>query len=535
MGILKAIKGGFAGFMAGGGSSNMPGPADDFWYNPIGGANASGVMVTPDTAMRLAAVHACIKVVSESVSSLPLKVFKRNADGSKTELPGSTLWTLFREQPNQWQTPVEYFNLLMNHAAMRGNFYAEIIRNGDGDVVELLPIHPDIVEIERLASGRLRYKIRGVGGAKARVLLQHQVHHVRTSIGDGLKGDSPIRLAAQGIGLGLAAERHGAAIFGNGARPDGVLTVPKEMNPEKEGIDSLHRAWNAIHSGSGNAGKVGILYNGVTFSSVSATPEDVQMLETRKFQVVDVCRIWRVPPHMVADLERATFSNIEQQSLEFLSQTLRPWLVLIEQAIVRDMIIPTFGPGSGIFVQFNTDSILRTDTLARFTAYRTGIEMGILSRNEVRAKENMNPVDGGDTFVISQNTRSTDEDGGGSAEFDDGDDEAAAFSMQALADDAGRRIANAEMEQLTKRAKHAASDRQRFNAWVVDLFSDKRDYNATVLAPLMSETGETIDAIADSGQVEWTTAANCTKVLKKWESSRANEVAAMILKAAGTQ
>jgi len=360
-----------------------------------GGPAASGVSVTPDTAMRSTAVYACVRLLSETIASLPLHLYRRLPDGGKERATDHPLYSLLHSQPNALMSSADAFEMLVASLNLRGPGYVQIVRNGAGEVVELIPLHPDRVRVYPAKDGRsLLYE---VDGGKA-TLRTGEVWHIRGFTLDGLTSVSPITYNREAIGLALAAEAHGAHTFANAARPSGILSHPGKLSDEAR--KRLAAGWQAMGSGK-QVGGAAVLEEGVTWTPLTMSAEDAQYIETRKFQLGEIARIFRVPPHMIGDLERATFSNIEHQSINFVRHTIRPWLVKIEQSIKRDLLLPS--ERDTYFAEFSVDGLLRGDTLSRYQVHQIAIQSGMRSPNEARAIENENPRDGGDVYLTPLN------------------------------------------------------------------------------------------------------------------------------------
>lgn len=372
------------GFRAG------PEPTSDFWYNSIGQRSSSGTMVTPERSLQVSAVMGCVKVLSETMASLPVMMYERGADGSKKKRQDLPLYNLLHRVPNSWQTSFEYWEWVMACMCLRGNAYSFKPFSGRGVTGELVPIHPDRVRVEVTDSGRIMYIVRdGLAGREDRY-GQEEIFHIRGLSLDGLIGVSPIQYARNTIGLASDAEEYGAGLFGNRAQPGGILKSPTALNETQK--QALRESWSVqSQRGHGTA----VLTNGMEWQQLGLTNEDAQFLETRKYQRSEIASIYRVPPHLIADLERATFSNIEHQDIGFAKHTIRPWCVRIEQAIWRDLI-----GDERYYVEFLIDGLMRGDIASRYSAYQIAVAQGgWLSRNEVRALENMDPVDGLDTYL----------------------------------------------------------------------------------------------------------------------------------------
>ena len=370
------------------------------------GSSTAGKNVTERSAMQMTAVYSCVRVLSEAVAGLPLHLYKYNKNGGKEKALDNPLYFLLHDEPNPEMTSFVFRETLMMHLLLWGNAYAQIIRNGKGEVVALYPLMPNKMTVDRDSNGRLYYKYyRGSDEAIRSneyevILSPYDVLHIPGLGFDGLVGYSPIAMAKNAIGLAIATEEFGAKFFANGAAPSGVLEHPGTLkNPDK-----VRESWNATFGGSHNANKVAVLEEGMKYSPISISPEQAQFLETRKFQINEIARIFRVPPHMVGDLEKSSFSNIEQQSLEFVKYTLEPWLVRWEQSMVRSLLTPS--EKREYFIKYNVDGLLRGDYASRMSGYATARQNGWMSANDIRELENLDRIpaeDGGDLYLINGN------------------------------------------------------------------------------------------------------------------------------------
>ncbi len=362
------------------------------------GTSASGKAVNPRNAVQVSTVYACVRVIAETIASLPFGVYEEQEDGSKkaTEHP---LYRLLHDEPNPEMTSFVMRETMLTHLLLWGNSYSQIIRSGRNRIIGLYPLLPDKMDVDRDKNGSLTYTYTTTDG-KMVSLSPADVLHIPGLGFDGIMGYSPIALEKNAIGLGIAAEEYGSRFFQNGARPSGVLTHPNTVKDPKR----LRESWNAAYGGSSNGSKVAILEESMTFTPISLPNNEAQFLETRKFQVEEICRIFRVPPHLVGNLDRATFSNIENQSIDFAVHTIRPWLVRIEQAMNRALF--TESEKGHFYVQFNIDGLMRGDYKSRMEGYSIGRQNGWLSANDIRALENMNPIpseEGGDTYLVNGN------------------------------------------------------------------------------------------------------------------------------------
>ena len=346
----------------------------------------------------MSTVYACVRVIAETIASLPLGVYEEEAGGSR-KATEHQLYRLLHDEPNPEMTSFVMRETMLTHLLLWGNSYSQIIRSGRNKIIALYPLLPDRMEVDRDSKGKLTYTYTTAEGQQVK-LDPLDVLHIPGLGFDGIMGYSPIALEKNAIGLGIAAEEYGSRFFQNGARPSGVLTHPNTVKDPKR----LRENWNAAYGGSANGSKVAILEESMTFTPISLPNNEAQFLETRKFQVEEICRIFRVPPHLVGNLDRATFSNIENQSIDFAVHTIRPWLVRIEQAMNRALFAEN--EKGHFYVQFNIDGLMRGDYKSRMEGYAIGRQNGWLNANDIRALENMNPIpeeEGGNTFLVNGN------------------------------------------------------------------------------------------------------------------------------------
>jgi len=362
---------------------------------------ATGIRVNAETALRLTAVYSAVRILAETVATLPLIVYRRIENDGKERATDYFLYRLLHDQPNEEQTSVEFREMLQGHLALRGNAYTQIDRKM-GRAARLVPLHPDRVEVTRARDGDLLYRVNPDSGSPYTLSRrQGEVMHIRGLSSDGVKGINPIALFREAIGLGLAYEEYSGRLFGNGANINGVLETPQAMSDDA--LARFRTLWQKNYGGIGNAGKTAILEQGMKWQAIGIAPKDAEFIISRRFQVNEIARIFRVPPHMLADLDRATFSNIEHQSLEFIRDTIRPWLVRWEQALTRDLIPPE--DRQEYFVEFLIDGLMRGDLKSRYDSYAIGRNNGWLSANDIRRLENMNPLppEQGDVYLIPLN------------------------------------------------------------------------------------------------------------------------------------
>ncbi len=375
-------------------------------YRFFMGNSTSGKRVNERSAMQMTAVYSCVRILSEAVAGLPLHLYQYTDKGSKEKAVDNPLYFLLHDEPNTEMTSFVFRETLMTHLLLWGNAYSQIIHNGKGEVVGLYPLMPDRMTVGRDEKGQLYYEYM-VSSDDAKTLKDgtvrlspYDVLHIPGLGFDGLVGYSPIAMAKNAIGLAIAAEEYGSKFYANGATPSGILEYPGTVKEP----DKVRESWNAGFGGSSNAHKIAVLEEGMKYTPISISPNEAQFLETRKFQINEIARIFRVPPHMVGDLEKSSFSNIEQQSLEFVKYTLEPWLVRWEQAMQRALIPQD--DKSKYFIKFNVDGLLRGDYQSRMQGYATARQNGWMSANDIRELENLDRIpaeDGGDLYLINGN------------------------------------------------------------------------------------------------------------------------------------
>ena len=370
------------------------------------GGTTSGKAVTERSAMQMTAVYSCVRILAEAVAGLPLHLYRYKEDGGKEKALDHPLYLLLHDEPNPEMSSFVFRETLMTHLLLWGNAYAQIIRNGKGEVIALYPLMPNRMVVDRDIHGQLYYQYtRSTEEAPTMKgvtvnLPPSDVLHIPGLGFDGLVGYSPIAMAKNAIGMAIACEEYGAKFFANGAAPGGVLEHPGTIKDPQR----VRESWQSTFGGSGNSNKIAVLEEGMKYTPIGISPEQAQFLETRKFQINEIARIFRVPPHMVGDLEKSSFSNIEQQSLEFVKYTLEPWLVRWEQSIQRTLLSPE--EKKQYFAKFNVEGLLRGDYASRMTGYATARQNGWMSANDIRELENMDRIpaeEGGDLYLINGN------------------------------------------------------------------------------------------------------------------------------------
>ena len=379
--------------------------AADAGYSFLFGRTTSGKPVNERTAMQTTAVYACVRILAEAVASLPLHVYEYQDDGGKKLVHDHPLYYLLHDEPNPEMTSFVFRETLMSHLLIWGNAYAQIIRDGAGRVLGLYPLLPDKMDVQRDDRGNIYYvysrnsdenpMFKEYGDIR---LKAEDVLHIPGLGFDGLIGYSPIAMAKNAVGMTLACEEYGASFFANGANPGGVLEHPGVLkDPSK-----VRESWNSVYRGVNNAHKIAVLEEGMKYQQIGIPPEEAQFLETRKFQINEIARLYRIPPHMVGDLDKSSFSNIEQQSLEFVKYTLDPWVIRWEQSLQRSLLLP--GEKGKYFIKLNVDGLLRGDYQSRMNGYAVGRQNGWFSANDIREMENMNTIpdeQGGKLYLIN--------------------------------------------------------------------------------------------------------------------------------------
>ena len=375
-------------------------------YTFFMGGSTAGKYVNERSAMQMTAVYSCVRILAEAVAGLPLHLYKYTESGGKEKAIDHPLYLLLHDEPNPEMSSFVFRETLMTHLLLWGNAYAQIIRNGKNEVIALYPLMPNKMSVDRDEHGQLYYTYQRsneeaptMKGSSV-ILKPSDVLHIPGLGFDGLVGYSPIAMAKNAIGMAIACEEFGAKFFANGAAPSGVLEHPGTIKDPSR----VREAWQSQFGGSSNSGKVAVLEEGMKYTPISISPEQAQFLETRKFQINEIARIFRVPPHMVGDLEKSSFSNIEQQSLEFVKYTLDPWVIRWEQSIMRSLLTPE--EKKTYYTKFNLDGLLRGDYQSRMNGYAIGRQNGWMSANDIRELENLDRIpeeEGGDLYLINGN------------------------------------------------------------------------------------------------------------------------------------
>ncbi|MGZ4955299.1 MAG: phage portal protein [Methylobacter sp.] len=361
-------------------------PFGDFWFTPVGSTSLSGQRVTPDSAMRITAVYRCVAVLAESFAILPPVLYRQN--GRKRErVTNHWLFKLLAKRPNRYQNAYEWREMMQGHLALRGNAYNRIVANGRGEITELLPIHPDSVAIQIKTNGGYNYLITNRDGSKD-TFERGEIWHLKGLAPDIYRGYNPIELARDTVGIAQAAQDYGARFFINDAKPGGWIENPGSFK-DTEAKRIFRESWQKMQGGA-NRGKAAILDNGMKYHEIGVSNADAQFLETRKFSIEEIARLFGVPPHRIGHLDRSTNNNIEHQGLEFVTYTMTPIAERWEAAIEADLL----PEDDGLEIEFDFGRLLRGDSKTRSAYYHNGILDGWLTRNEARESENRDPLDG---------------------------------------------------------------------------------------------------------------------------------------------
>jgi HK97 family phage portal protein len=375
-------------FLTGFKASEDRSPWGDFWFEPAGINSLSGVRVSADTAMRVSAVYACVAVLSESFAILPPVLYQRSGRKKKI-ITNHWLFNLLAKRPNRYQNAFEWREMMQGHLSLRGNAYNRVIANFRGQITELLPINPDAISIQIAANGDYNYKVKNRDGTED-IFARGEIWHLKGLSPDIYRGYSPIELARDAVGMAISAQNYGAKFFANDAKPAGGWIEFPGSFKDREARKIFRETWQEMQAG-GNRGKTAVLDQGMQYHEIGINNTDAQFLESRKFSVEDIARLFRVPPHRIGHLERSTFNNIEFQGLEFVTYTMAPWAERWEASIEAELLPEEDGD---LFLEFDFARLLRGDSKSRAAFYQSSILAGWYTRNEAREAENMDPIDG---------------------------------------------------------------------------------------------------------------------------------------------
>lgn len=480
----------------------------DYWVRKLFGGDSgtlSGIDINPDSALKSSGVWAAVNIISGAIGYLPLKAYRRNGCVRK-QLTG-TVATLMHRRPNPYMNAIVFKETLQSHILTWGNGYAEIERNGAGQPVALWPLPPNKVRAES-ENNKLFFIVNQDGGGEAQVSYKDMLHIPGLGF-DGIKGYSVIEYASESIAVGLAAERNAAAFFGNDSSPSGILSTDDALN--KETKEAVEKGWEEKRKGTDKRYKIAVLHSGLKWQQIGIPAKDAQLIESRKFGITDVARWFSVPPHMLGDLDKSAFSNIEHQGIDFIRYTLAKWLKKWEQE--SDYKLFSTGEfGRGHYFEFSVDALLRGDSKTRAEVYQIALggnnSPGYKTVNEIRALENDPPIDGGDELFKPEY---------GSSSKD----------MSALLNTAWQRVKNAEIKSVHKALKKP----EQFVQWIDGFYAKHKDFAASILGPIKQAQGEDdIDSLIalyiESRKAELKNAFESNDIeplLKDWEALNLGE------------
>lgn len=536
------------------------------WFSGGGIETSAGVRVTSATAMYNVAVYACINILSRTVGSLPLILYRRLPSGGKEKARKHPVYKLMRYMPNPEMTAMRYRSTGQGHLAAWGNSYSYVdwsLGGRDAGYPKAIwPLRPDRVQVDRI-NGVLKYTYMPGSDDKqdsgSFEIPRGYMMHIPGFGYDGIMGYSPITLAREAIGLGLATEQFGARFFGTGTHPGIIVEHPDKLS--KDTFDNLKKSLTDTYSGLGQSHRLMLLEDGMKFNKIVIDPKDSQFLETRKFQLNEISRLFLVPPHMIADLDRATFSNIEEQGIEFVVHTMRPWFVLWEEELGRCLLRED--EREEYFFEFDVDALLRGNTEMRYAAYAQGKQWGWLSTNDIRSRENLNPVDGGDLYMVPLNMIPAQDIGTPKEPTGPKEHNSMIYrkrlegAFQGVFADAAGRVIRKETKAIRQALKKFEGD--SLQAFLVDFYRDMPGYIIRQMLPAFSSYSDAIlgmeselrgieldefkskaeqhirellasfagDHVESSlGQIrEAITGGRCEERLAQWEQERAGEVA----------
>lgn len=503
-----------------------PGPADDYWYSAVGALAVAGVRVTPAEALKCSAVWACLRWLGQTIGGLPCHVYQRRSDGGKERAPEHPLFDVLRWQPNRRQTAYEFWRMAVIVAELYGSFYARIVEGPRGFASELRPVHPRRVQrIDETADGDVRFVVRGAGGA-TEVLLSDEMFWLPGISEDGISALGIPDVAKDAIGLSLAAGSYAARFFSQGANFGVILEHPQTLGAEAS--KRLSQSFQAATSGLINSHGTVVLEEGMKANRTVISPENAQAHETRKAQLEEVVRYFGIPQHKVGLLEHATFSNIEAQGIEAVTDAVMPRTIGIEQRIRMQLILAK----SQYFAEFLLDALLRGTSKERAEVNTMYVREGIFSRNEVRIQENRNPLPGLDEPTRAANIGTTpnngggDGGGGGPAALGPGVErgvEAAGSKAERIALKSAERLVRREVASITEAAKRCASDTGVFHGWLDEFY---RKHVGLLMDELQMD-GAGASAWCEGQKAEVMNFG--VSALERWQSDRPSRLAAMAL------
>lgn len=487
------------------------------------GDTVTGESVTVVGSLSVPAVLGAFTILSEDTASLPLILYRRLERGKERAI-NNPYYALMHDAPNPEHTSMVFRELMMGHLLGWGNFYAQIIYDSRGRVVELWPLNPANMEVFRDESGERKYLYTTARGDK-RAFRAVDILHIPAFGFDGLVGYSRIAMARNSIAMAFSAEKYAGRVFQNDARPSVALKHPGKLDDETV-YERLINQWNLTYRGAGNAGKAVILEEGMDVATIGFPPKDAMFIEQQEWSITQISRVFRIPPHMLGQVDRSTSwgSGIEQQELGYLSHTLRPWLVRIEQYLNKDLLLEA--DRRQYFYEHLTDGMLRTDIQARFAAYAQAIANGFMTRNEAREKENWNPIDGLDEPLVPLNmAKAGGDDMSNDAPMDESPDDmpmSDSDTVRAFVMDAAERCVRREMNEVNDAIKRwiDKGKPEKFMAWLEEFYKrDHAEFIQRAFAPLKADVDRQIGLYClNHGQLVSRALQDGTSILSIMES-----------------
>jgi HK97 family phage portal protein len=488
-----------------------------FWTSSVGGRASSGINVTPETALTSSAVWACVRMISESIATMPVIVYRRRSDGGKERAPSHPLYSVLHDAPNGIQTAFAWKRVMMVHALLYGGGFSLIVPGPRGAVDTLQLIHPNNVDIESIPDGGIRYLVRGEDGIKRPVNAEDIFHLPGLSL-DGTNGLSLVAYARESIGLALAAEHYSGTFYANGAEPSGILKHPGALSPQA--AQNVKASWHAQHGGLEHAHEIAVLEEGMEWQSTGMTHADAELIEQLDWSAADIARFFNVPLHMIQLMTKTTSwgSGIEEMGIEFVVFSLMPWIKNWEQTIAKQLILAP----QAYFCEFLVDSLMRGKLQDRYTAYGTGRQWGWLSANDVRRLENMNPIPNGDQYFRPLNMVDV------NATQEQATQQSATIGQmqghyQLLLHEAATRVIRKEIVVMTKTAKRCASDADAWRAAVEEFYVD----HATFVAETMRIGRREAERYAQEQVADLV--ENGVSAMADWETRRAGDLIALAM------
>lgn len=504
MGILEKA----TGWLHRAAGGKTPEPTDDFWYEPAGhGQSQAGIKVTPDIALKSAAVFSCVKLLAETVATMPLHVFTGGREG-RIQVDDHPISDVIRFQANNQDTAVEFWGMLLLHAFLRGTGYAEIVPGPRGAVDQLIPLHTDRVIPERLPDRTLRFKVMNEKTGETRVLLEEEILRIPGLSSDGISGLRAVDIAADAIGLGIASETYASRVFSNGVNMGTVLVHPDELSPSAQ-LNLINRIAERT-AGASNAHRPIVLQEDMKVHKVGQTATEAQLIEARKWQVAEIARFWRIPLHLLGQNDERNRATVEEQSINFVRYTIRPITRRIEQAIRRDLIIRK----NLFFVSYNLGGLMEGDSKSKAEFYKAALGSGghspWMSVNEVRSLENLPTKTGHDDLAEPLNKQVTSEP---AAQIEDS-------SLTARTE----RLARKEVAAVRKASLRLADDADAMRKWVAGFYGG----HVSAVMEALEIPKDAARAYCAYQRDKVLKANDVEGLLQRWEDTLAGEIVSTI-------